>query len=170
MKTAEVDIELNIHPEVLEKNLANQELLEYLADRHPAIEKIRILEVNEINENRILYKMKYIVVTPVPKALKKLMKSQSQEITSGMTIIMDVNKQSYTTAVTVIPEMMSDKVNSTCLSTVTRDKGRWIMHIQITVDIKVFGIGGAIEKHSIDVSKELMVEQYRLIDEFLSRN
>ena len=170
MKTVKFDIELDHHPTLIHQNMTNPALLDYIAEHHPAIEKIKILAVKQIDAVRTMIKLKLITVTPMPKAFKKLMKSRSDEMTSGMTMILEVNQESFTSRSEVIPEMMSDNVKSSSLSTFFQKGDKWLVHIEINVAIRALGLGGAIEKHFAENSKELTEKQYALINEFLSRN
>ncbi len=170
MKTIEFDIVMDHHPETIEENLANPEFLDYLTENHPAIEKIRVLEVKEVNAHQKIYKMKYITVTPMPKALKKIMQSKSDEMTSGMTMVIEVNKESFSSRSEVFLEMMTDNVKSTSLASYSQKGDKWIVHIEISVSVKVFGLGGTIEKHYAELSKELTEKQFALINKFLNRN
>ncbi len=167
MKTAQFDIELEISPDVIRDNIANTALLNYVTEHHPTIEKIKVLDIDPVDEHRKIYKMKYIVVMPMPKALKKILQSESNEMTSGMTLVLEVNNESASAKATIIPEMMSDKTMSTCLTTFSQRGDKWIMHVEIKVEVKAFGIGGTMEKHIAEVSRDLMEKQYQLTNEFL---
>ena len=170
MKTVKFDITLDHHPSLIHQNMTNPALLDYIAEYHPGIEKIKILESKQLDAGRTMTKLKLITVTPMPKAFKKLMKSRSDEMTSGMTMIIEIDQESFTSKSEVIPEMMSDNVKSTSVSTFFQKGNKWVVQIEISISIRALGLGGAIEKHFVQSSKELTEKQFALINEFLNRN
>ncbi len=168
MKTVSIEVIHNYHPEVVEEYFIHPEMIDYLVEHHPFMEKIKVLESRR-DETESFYKLKYILALPIPAAIKKLINAASDELTTGVTVEMNVDKEALKIDVQITPEFMVDKVESSSVSTFSEKGDKWAQKIDVSIDINAFGVGGIIEKYAVGVAKELMQTTFELIDEFLSK-
>ena len=169
MKTAKFDVPSGFHPEVIADNLLNQELIDYLVENHPHFEKIIVLGSDQVDDDRRTDRFKYIVTVPLTKAMRKVLRSDFDEITGGMFIDIKLDKKALTSNVKIIPELLTSAAKVSSSSTFSQNKDKWTQHVEVKVGIKAFGIGGMIEKHLLEIISDMLKKEFELIDEFLEK-
>ena len=165
MKKIVMDSEYDFHPEVIEENFADPELLDYIVANHPSIDKIEIEDVKEITPDKKLYAMKYTINVPIPGFLQKMVKSDS----NTMGISMEMDRKTLTAKIDVKPDIMPDKVSSSGKAVFTQKGDKWVQHVEVDLEVKVKMIGGQIEKFAVKMAGDILSKEFELRNEFLKK-
>ena len=165
MKKIVMDTEFDYHPEVIEENFADPDLLEYIESNHPQIEKIDVQEVKEITPDRKQYIMRYTINAPLPGFLQKMVKSEK----NAMLISMEMDRETLSAKIDVTPEIMADKIKTGGKATFTEKGDKWIQHVEVELEVKVKLIGGKIEDFAVKMAGEVLKKEFELRNEFLKK-
>ncbi len=165
MKKIIMDTVYNHHPEVIEENFSDPELLKYIVENHPGIKNIVLSDIIEITPDRKRYEMKYDIDVPVPGFLEKMIPPDAK----GMTIAMEMDRATLSATIDVTTDFMSDKVIAGGEVKFTEKDGKWNQHVEVTMEVKVKLIGGKIEKFASQMAEEVMAKEFQLRSDYLNK-
>ena len=160
----EAEFELDFAPEVIREHMVEPDTLEYIATYHPEISRIDLLEDKTEGDIRRV-KVRYLMDMPVPEIAKKALKAEPD----SFCILLETNLRNNVAKFEVLPDMLADKFIGYGKVTFNQKGDKWIQKMEGEIKVKIFGVGGMMEKLAVKKATESFGSEIRLRNEHLRK-
>ncbi len=150
-------------PEVTSKYMTDEKSLQYIADNHPEITKIEVLEDKSEGNKRII-SLKYTSEVSLPGPIKKVMGGSAAQT---MVIKFVIDTTTNTGSMDVTPSQMADKIKVGGRISTTKQGDKWLQQVDGEATVKIFGVGKVMEKFLVEKIQSSSNAETRLRNEYM---
>ena len=150
-------------PEVTSKYMTDEKALKYIADKHPDISSIEVLE-NRLDGDKQIISMKYTTEVSLPGPIKKVMGGAAAQ---SMVKKFVIDTKTNTGTMEVQPSQMADKIKVGAKVSSKQQGDKWVQQIDGDATVKIFGVGKVMEKFLVEKIQSSSEVETRLRNEYM---
>lgn len=151
-------------PETYQKYLADNGALAYLAENHPEILHVEVLE-NRAQDGKVYVKLKYTMEVSMPGTVKKALGGASHSFVADL--ILDT--QNNTATLEFNPARLGDKIKAGARIAFQKEGDYWIQRLDGDVTVKILGLGRVVERFIVEKFQNSYALEARLRNEYVHR-
>lgn len=151
-------------PETYQKYLADNGALAYLAENHPEILHVEVLE-NRAQDGKVYVKLKYTMEVSMPGPVKRALGGASHSFVADLVL----DPRNHTATLEFNPARLADKIKAGAVITFQKQGDHWVQQMNGDVTVRIFGVGKIVERFIVEKFQSSYAIEARLRNEYAQR-